>query len=142
MDQPTREEFEDHEQRIRKLEQQTEPIKVTRIELDSSGVLEHMSQTNKLLKGMTEMLPDHGEKLDTLTRGQQEIKQDIKAIHDVFVGDFDRIETAMATKDDITRLETTTNALKTTQDEHGQLLSEHSQMLKQILQLLQPKPGE
>jgi len=114
------EQLHELEKRVEKLEQQTEPIKVTRIEIDPSGIREHLAETNKLLRGIAQTQPDHGEKLDTLERGQQSIRQDIVAIHDVFVKDFDRIETTMATKDDVVALK-----------------AEHGAKLDLILQLLQ-----
>ena len=72
MNYPTREEFEELKEEVRQLkEQRTEEMKVTRIEVASEDVIK---------------------RLDKLEQGQHSIKQDIAAIHDVFVQDFDRIE--------------------------------------------------
>ncbi|HEX3643461.1 MAG TPA: hypothetical protein VHV10_19415 [Ktedonobacteraceae bacterium] len=131
MNQPIEPE-DNFEQRIEQIEREIKHIRFTleHIKLDTGSSRESLdaierkqSEALKLLRGIGQAQPDHSEKLDTLERGLQVIKHDIEAIHDVFVGDFDRIEkgiestqgtmnerfdrieVAMATKDDITRLE-------------------------------------
>jgi LPS sulfotransferase NodH len=98
MNQSDKERFEKLEQRLDKDEErleklertrgETEPIKISRIEIDTGDTRE----MNSLLKHILSDMSTAREKLDTLDRGQQVIKQDIAAIHDVFVGDFERIE--------------------------------------------------
>ena len=85
MNQPTREEFERLEEEQRQLkeevrqsrEQITEPIRIDRLEIDRGGTQEMLKETNKKLKQIIQTQTDRSEKLDTLTRGQQELKQEL-----------------------------------------------------------------
>jgi len=94
----------------------------------------------KRLRAIAEAQASHSEKLDTLDRGQQVIKQDIAAIHDAFVGDFERIEHSIGEVNATLSERFDTN--ERTQAEHDQKLDEQGTMLRQILQLLQQKPSE
>ncbi len=123
----------DLESRIDKLERGMKQVKSTleHIRLDTGDARESLDAIerrqvgmNKQLCEMTQTQTDHNEKFDTLERGLQLIKQDIAAIHDVFVGDFDRIETTMATKEDL-----------------AVLRAEHGDLLREILRRL-PEKGE
>ena len=124
MNHPTAEEFEELKRRVEKLEQAGQQIQLLRADVQ---------ETNILLK---RILPDVGtsrEKLDTLEHGQQSIKQDIAAIHDVFVKDFERIE------NNIGEVNAT---LSERFDTNERTQAEQGTMLRQILQLLQQqKPG-
>ncbi len=152
------------EKRVERLEQQqTEPIKITHIEIDTGNVRERFDR-------IEQKQADHSERFDTLERGQQELKQilqqnyeailegmaktirdetidikaalfDIKTTQGTYNERFDRIETTMATKEDlkatatkedITIVKNDIAALKITQDEQGQKLD-------LILLLLQTK---
>jgi len=151
--QPIEQRFEKIEQRLEKIEQQqTEPIKVTRIEIDTGGILEQLAEMNKLLSGIGERQADHGERFDRLAHVQQETKE-IHTISNVWldalqenIGDikagqashnerFDTVERAIgAVQSDV-------SSLKATQDDHSALLKDQGQKLDLILHLLQ-KRGE
>src|SRR5260370_24809580 len=148
------------EKRLEALERQTEPIKVTRIELDPGVIEERLAETNKLLRGIAQTQADHGERLDTLERGQQELKQelfahsttwldtlqehfhDVKAVLDE-IGTkqadhserFDEIKISMNDLKATIATKDDMTELKATQDEQGAKLD-------QILTLLQQESGE
>jgi predicted nucleic acid-binding Zn-ribbon protein len=71
MNQPTNEQFEELKKRIERLEQQTEPIKVTRIEIDTGDIRERLDRIER-------KQTDHSERFDILDRRQQELKQELK----------------------------------------------------------------
>jgi archaellum component FlaC len=66
MDQPTKEEFEELKERVKRLEQehtelkgQTEPIKITRLEIDPGGMQELLVQANKRLEKIIQNQADY-----------------------------------------------------------------------------------
>jgi arsenate reductase-like glutaredoxin family protein len=63
--------------RLEELERQTEPIKITRLEIDPGGMQELLVQANNRLERIIQTQTDRSEKLDTLTHGQQELKQEL-----------------------------------------------------------------
>jgi chromosome segregation ATPase len=88
MNYPTREEFERLEagqkrieakqkrieEEVRKIrEQQTEPIRVTRLEIDQGGIQDQ-------LKSVIQTQVDHSEKLDTLDHHMKDTQADIKVV--------------------------------------------------------------
>ena len=169
MNQPTREEFEhlEEEQRqlkeeVRKLREQiTEPIKITRLEIDSGSMHEQLVQANKQIDSVQEdvgvlkeemkgaradiaslkatqsdhsaFFIEHGQRLSAIETKQDAHTEVLGKLvsfaesHDTMLktvatkDDIRKVETAMATKDDIA-------GIKATQD--------------LILQLLQQKPPE
>src|SRR5215813_6314593 len=155
MSKPTKDEFEELKKRVEKLEQQqTEPLKITRIEIDPSGLQELLTANNKLLREIVQTQTDHSERFDTL---KVELRQEVEVISKAWIEALQenvddikagianlkatqsdhgemlkehtkhlgRIEATMATKGDI-------SALKTTQDEHSATLKAQGQMLKEI----------
>jgi len=167
MNQPDRERFERIEEQqkeiVRRLDEiertrgETEPIKINRIEIDTGGILERLTETNKLMRGIGERQAGHGERLDTLSRGQQELRQELHTISNTWLDtlqeNFDDVKTMQADHSErfdrvghqisevrqqsesrFDRIEATMatkddiSGIKATQD--------------LILQLLQQKPGE
>ena len=167
MNQPDRERFERIEEQqkeiVRRLDEiertrgETEPIKINRIETDTGGILERLTETNKLMRGIGERQAGHGERLDTLSRGQQELRQELHTISNTWLDtlqeNFDDVKTMQADHSErfdrvghqisevrqqsesrFDRIEATMatkddiSGIKATQD--------------LILQLLQQKPGE
>jgi chromosome segregation ATPase len=75
MNYPTREEFEDLKEEVRKLkEQQTEPIRIARLEIDQGGIQEQLIQVNKRLESVIQTQTDQSERLDTLQQSCNETK--------------------------------------------------------------------
>ncbi len=130
MNQPTREEYEELKERVRKLEQQqTEPIRITRLEIDQGGMQGLLVQANKRLDSVQEdtnilKIQMEGARADILKIREsqadlrdtlKEHSEDHKAIkekqdaHSELLGQLINVgesHTAnMATKDDIARIE-------------------------------------
>lgn len=66
MNQPTREEFEQLKEEVRILKQQTEPMKVTRIELDPGGIQNRLDNHAELMKEMSSELKEQGKLLQVV----------------------------------------------------------------------------
>src|SRR2546429_658851 len=126
------------EQRVEQIEREMKRARfaLDHIKLDTGATKEsldtierHLSETNKLLRGITQTQVDHGERFDTV---KVELKQELEAHSDAWLKSlqqnfeqvkealveirttqgsrnerFDHIETTMATKDDTGRIETT-----------------------------------
>jgi len=121
------------EKRLEKLEQeyaelkgQTEPIKITRLEIDPGGIQEQLAQANKRLDGMTQTQADHSERFDTL---KAELLREIHTISDTWLESLQ--ENADEVKEDISTFETEIEgaradilSLKATQSDHSELLRE------------------
>ena len=132
MDHPTNEQFEELKRRVERLEQRTEPIKVTCIEIDTGEVRERFDR-------IEQKQADHSERFDILDRRQQELKQELYAVSHTWLESlqenvdeikdeiltvqvtqnerFDRIEASMATKEDLSKLEARFDKLEATQNE-------------------------
>jgi hypothetical protein len=124
MNQPTREEFEAFKQEIRQevrqlREQRTEEIKAVRVEVASEDVVKRLDALEKDLDERSQTW------LDTLQEH-----------YDDHTTHFKKIESTMATKEDLT-------TLKTAQDAHFDQIEaeqkEQHEMLRQILRLLGQK---
>src|SRR5438309_851783 len=100
MNQPTREEFErleaeqrqlkaEHDQpkeEVHKLrEQQTEPMKITRLEIDSSSMHKLLVQANKKLEQIIQTQADPSERFDGIDRNHQELKRELYTISETWV---------------------------------------------------------
>ncbi len=133
MNQPTKEEFEELKERVRRLEQQTEPIKITRLEIDSGSMHELLVQANKRLDSVQEdvvvlkeemkgaradisnlkatqsdhsaFFIEHGQRLSTIETKQDAHTEVLGKLVN-FAESHDTMLKTMATKDDISRLET------------------------------------
>jgi len=147
MDHPTHEQFEELKRRVERLEQRTEPIKVTHIEIDTGEVRERFDR-------IEQKQANHSERFDMLDRRQQELKQELYAVSHTWLESlqenvdeikaeiltvqgtqnerFDRIEMTMATKADMAAMETHMERIESAQVEQGTKLD-------QILTLLQAK---
>jgi|SRR5882762_9534774 len=100
MNQPTREEFDDLKEEVRKLkQQQTEPIKIT-VEPRKTEAEETLLQT--LVTDMARANTNIG----VLKQQMEEVKGDFLAFRETQADHGDMLKT-MATKDDISKLETT-----------------------------------
>jgi chromosome segregation ATPase len=132
MDHPTNEQFEELKRRVERLEQRTELIKVTRIEIDTGEVRERFDR-------IEQKQADHSERFDILDRRQQELKQELYAVSHTWLESlqenvdeikaeiltvqatqnerFDRIEASMATKEDLSKLEARFDKLEAIQNE-------------------------
>jgi chromosome segregation ATPase len=147
MDHPTNEQFEELKRRVERLEQRTELIKVTRIEIDTGEVRERFDR-------IEQKQADHSERFDILDRRQQELKQELYAVSHTWLESlqenvdeikaeiltaqatqnerFDRIGMTMATKADMAAMETRMERIELAQAGQGAKLD-------QILALLQAK---
>jgi hypothetical protein len=158
MNQPTYEEFDELRKRVERIEQQqTEPIKITRLEIDSGSIHDLLVQANIQLERVIQTQADRSERLDTLERNQQELRQELythsetwlDALQQNFEENRADIANIKATQSDHGELLKTHSeilkghsemltALKTTQDEQGQKLDGMQEQLTQILALLTP----
>jgi len=138
MNQPTREEHEELKERVKKLEQQTEPVKVTRIEI-KQGDLERtldnhtalLQEQDGLLHKIYTMTGNQATDIGVLKHEMQGARADITAIK-ATQSDHGEMLKTMATKDDVAVLKGDITSIKEIQTEQGQKLD-------QILQLLQQK---
>jgi chromosome segregation ATPase len=79
MNQPTREEFEELKEEVRKLREQiTEPIKINHLEIDRGGTQDLLKEANKKLDSIIQAQADRSERFDDFERGLRGIskKQD------------------------------------------------------------------
>jgi chromosome segregation ATPase len=147
--------YNDLQKRVEKLEQdyaelkgQTEPIKITRLEIDPGGMQELLVQANKRLERIIQTQTDRSEQFETLERGQQEIKQELlQEMHtishhwiDSLQGNVDHI------KADISNIKATQSdqgellkdygkrfdRLETTQSDHGELLKDYGKRFDRL----------
>lgn len=132
MNQPTREEHEELKKRVEKLEQQTEPIKITRLEIDTGTVREEMKGARADIVSIKATQSDHSAFHIEHTECLKEI-EDKQETHTELLGQlitigeshterFDRIEVNMATKEDVAALKEDIASIKTTQELILQLL--------------------
>jgi chromosome segregation ATPase len=133
------EEQKEIKKRLTELERQTEPIKISRVELDMGDVRERFDTIERSIQASKEELT---KEFDTVSKtwldSLQEIFDELKvALVDVTMTQgshnerFDHIETTMATKDDIAELKATI----ATKDDIASLKD-------LIQQLLPPKPDD
>jgi len=140
MNQPTREEHEELKKRVEQLEQeyaalkgQTEPIKITRLEIDPRGMQEMLVQANKQLERIIQTQTDRSEKFDTIERGLQALKQELNTHsnnwletlqkdYDEYIARFEQIETTMVTKDEMKETKADITNIRATQSDHGEML--------------------
>src|SRR5260370_24989051 len=88
MNQPTEERLKkieekqaDLDKRLREIEgRQTEPIKITRLEIDQGNVQELLVQANKRLEQIIQTQADRGKRLDTLENSQQALQQELHTL--------------------------------------------------------------
>lgn len=125
MNQPTREEFDQLAQRVARIEQRTEEIKVTRIEVASEDVLKRLESMDKKLDRIDQKQDEHAKGLISHSRSismlQTEMKEaraDILKMRESQADLRDAIEKT-ATKDDIAAIR-----------------AEHGELLRQILDRL------
>jgi len=143
--------IDDLRKRVEKLEQeyaelkgQTEPIKVTRIEIDQGGMQELLVQANKQLERIIQTQADRSEKLDTLERSQQELKevllQEIHTISNTWLDSLQ--ENVDEIKDDMAGTRADISNIKATQSDHSELLKEHGELLKEHREMLTGLKGD
>lgn len=140
MSQPTREEFNNHETRIKKLEQQTEPIPVAHVAGTPEDILKKLNTIDTKLDridtkqdGHATGLLAHSKSISILQTEMQGVKADTLAIRESQADIRDRvveIKGTMATKDDLTAMEVRIN---------GNITAMEARLLDAIRQ---QKPGE
>ncbi len=142
--------------RLEDIERQTEPIKVTRVEIDTGGIQERLAENNKLLRGIAQAQADHSERFDMLERSQQELMQELQAHSTAWLEtlqeNFDEtkavlIEIGTKQADHSERFDEVKvgvndiKATMATKDEMAALKADHGAKLDMILQLLQQRSG-
>lgn len=163
MNQPTEDRFKQFEERqaeiekrLIRVERQTEPIHITRLEIDSGSIFRRLDEieentnvTKIQMEGVSGNLLQIRESQADLRDRLIEHSEDLKIIkenqdtHTEILGQLmnfgERIEATMATKDGI-------SALKATQDEHSERFdrleatqNRQEQLLQEILNRLPPK---
>lgn len=161
MDQPpTRAEFNELKEEVRQLrEQRTEAIKAVRVEVASEDVLNRLKSLERGLHEISQKQDEQFKQikadLDSLSRRQNEYDKGLVShsrnistfqnqMNEVFAR-FEKIESTMATKQDLAALKTAQDARFTAQDAHfDQIEAEQKQqheMLRQILRLLGQPPS-
>lgn len=112
MNQPTREEIEEIKKRLERLEtQQTEPIKITRLEIDSGSMREEVKGARAdILKiresqaDLRDRLIEHGSHLSSIETKQDAHTEVLGKLVN-FAESHDTTLKTVATKDDVSRLE-------------------------------------
>jgi len=132
MNQPTRDEYEELKERVKKLEeQQTEPIKITRLEIDTGTMREEMKGVRADILSVKATQSDHSA---FHIEHQQRLKEieEKQNIHTELLGQLvnfaESHDKNMATKDDISRVEAR--------------IAEQGDLLKLILAELRKSRGE
>ena len=115
--------------RLEELERQTEPIKITRLEIDSGSMQELLVQANNRLERIIQTQTDRGEKLDTLERGQQELKQELYTLSHNWLDSLQ--ENVDEIKDEMAGMRADISNIKATQSDHSAFLKEHGGLLKE-----------
>jgi len=111
VNQPINEQLEELKKRVAKLEQQTEPIKVTRIEIDQGSELRERVATH------TEILEKHS---DTLDAEMKMLKQIVEMLKNA---DLPRMSADVVTlKNDMAGVKADIASIKATQSDHGEPL--------------------
>lgn len=140
------ERIDDHEARIRRLEQQqTEEIKAINVNVGSADVL------NKL-KTLEEGQQDISQKQDKISDDVEELKIDAKAYTGdaaIFKNKVERMELDVSTiktdvstlKSDVSTLKTDMEQVKTVQSGHSKFFEEHGRRLGQIETTMATKEG-
>ena len=142
MNQPTREEFEAFKQEIRQevrqlKEQRTEEMKAINVNVASADVTTRLDELEQNQKALFDVMVKTVE--DNVKDLRDDLKQDISNVQTVQSGHskffeehgkrLAHIETAMATKEDITALK-------------GDMSAMEARIIQTVKQLLQQKPGE
>ena len=149
MNQPTREEFEELKRRLARLERQTEPIQITRLEIESGSLYRKLDDVQEVTNAMQtkidsvrgdvlkiresqadlkDTLKEHGERLKEIEEKQETHTELLGQL--ISVGE--ELKTAMATKDDIARIER----------ESAKRFDKLEAMMMQILNRLPKAEGE
>src|SRR6266571_565013 len=139
MNQPTREEFEDLKEEVRKLRQQTEPMKINSIEFDPGGIQNRLDNLAEMMKEqdhlLTEIYTDvgHAKANIGVIKGQMERAQaDILKIRE------SQADFKDALKEHGQRLD----RIETNQGEHTKRFNRLETIMLQILGRLPQQEGE
>ncbi len=129
--------LDDLEKRVEKLEQikgQTEPIKISRIEIDAGDMRERLDELERkqaeainLLRGIREAQADHGEKFDTLAHVQQESKEELR--QEIYTISSTWLESLQENIYDIKMVQ---DAIKTTQADHSERFDRLDYQIKDV----------
>jgi len=123
MNHPTREEFEELKQEVRQLrEQRTEEIKAVRVDVHNVDVETLKQELKTVSDTWLETLQEHYNEHHADILALQESQADLRDKLIEHGTKLDRMESTMATKDDITAME--------------------ARIIETVKQLLQQKPGE
>jgi chromosome segregation ATPase len=156
MNQPTREELEEIKRRLARIERQTEPIQITRLEIDAGGIYrkldeieENTNATKIQMEGvrgdflqiresqadLRDRLIEHSEDLKVIQEKQEthtELLGKLIGVGEGHTKRFDQIDESIA------ELKSTQAELKSTQAELKSAQAEQGAKLDLILKLLQP----
>jgi chromosome segregation ATPase len=161
MEQPIRDELDEIKRRLARVERYTEPIQITRLEIESGSIFRRLDEVQDnmgVLKTQMEgvrgdvsiVKSNQGDLKEYLERQFKTIEDKQDTHHDLIgqligVGEehtksltdikerLATIETTMATKDDISALKGDFSALKATQTEQGAKLDQILELLKRQL---------
>jgi chromosome segregation ATPase len=135
MNQPTREEFNNHETRIKKLEQQTEPIPVAHVEGTPEDILKKLNAIDKKLDRIDTKQDEHATGLLAHSKSISILQTETQGV-----------------KADTLAIRASQSDFKEKLEEHGQLLKTmatkkdleamETRIIETVKQLLQQKPGE
>ena len=134
---PTRKEFNELKEQVKRIEQRTEPITIPRIELDPGGIQNRLDNHAEMLKEISTKQDEQEEHLTLIYTDVGHMKADVGMLKGEMAGaradilqlkesqaDFRDALKNTATKDDISRLETDITSIKATQEQILKLLQQ------------------
>jgi chromosome segregation ATPase len=123
MNQPIENRIRKIEERLNKIEQQTEPVKVTRIEIDQGSQLrQQIGQIEREQKGTNLTLDNHTEMLKELSKQSDRHTQAFAKVSELL-----DVHT-----ETISDLQADVKAIKATQIDHGEILRKHTKRFDRI----------
>jgi chromosome segregation ATPase len=163
MNQPTRDEFQDLKRRVERLEQQTEPIKITRLEIEQGDLSKRLGSVQEdvtilrldvtalkvemrdtradILKvresqaDLRDTLKEHGQRLKSIEQTQVTHTEVLEQIVNLSEDHTKRFDRI---DENIAELRSTQTELRSTQTELRSAQTEQGRKLDLILKLLQP----
>src|SRR5271157_3917681 len=111
MNQPTRDEIEELKRRVARLERQTEPIQITRLEIESGSLYRKLDDVQEITNSVETKIDGMRGDVFKIRESQADLRDQGQAIkdnqdtHTEILGQLmnfgERIEATMATKDDL-----------------------------------------
>ena len=144
MNQPINDELQEIKRRLARLERQTEPIQITRLEIESGSLYRKLDDVQEVTNAVETKIDGVRGDVFKIRESQADLRDSLKVIkdnqdtHTEILGQLmnfgERIEATMATKDDIKNMATKDDIERIEETQERQ-----EQLLKAILDRLPPK---